>query len=315
MPLGIDPKVDFAFKLMLGSPEHPAVTIHFLNAILQLKSPVTEVEILNPIHEKKDRSEDKIVVLDILARDSLGRRFNVEMQTTRQVDLPRRLLYYSSLTYGRQIGQGQNYTDLRPVISICVLDEIIFARATHPRYHHSFRLWCDQEDLVFTNDFEFHALELPKFTPSSDNIGGLQAEEKWLYLLRHAESMDSDQLAALLVDPPYQEAIGVLDMISRNPEDRQFYDARLKFLRDQQSQLDAAMQEGMNKGREEGREVGREEGLEEGLERGELRGKIITLQEILGDPLTSKDELDSRPLSELNSLVAHLQRRLRNRNA
>jgi predicted transposase/invertase (TIGR01784 family) len=307
MPLGIDPKVDFAFKLMLGSPEHPAVTIHFLNAILQLKSPVTEVQILNPIHEKKDRSEDKIVVLDILARDSLGRRFNVEMQTTRQVDLPRRLLYYSSLTYGRQIGQGQNYTDLRPVISICVLNEIIFARATHPRYHHSFRLRCDQEDLVFTNDFEFHTLELPKFTPSSDNIGGLQAEEKWLYLLRHAESMDSDQLSALLVDPPYQEAIGVLDMISKNPEDRQFYDARLKFLRDQQSQLNAAMQEGINKGREEGRE--------EGLERGELRGKIITLQEILGDPMSSKEELDSRPLSELDSLISHLQSRLRNRNA
>jgi flagellar biosynthesis/type III secretory pathway protein FliH len=146
-------------------------------------------------------------------------------------------------------------------------------------------------------------LELPKFTPSSDNIGVLQAEEKWLYLLRHAESMDSDQLAALLVDPPYQEAIGVLDMISKNPEDRQFYDARLKFLRDQQSQLEAAKQEGIDKG------------LEEGLERGEMRGKITTLQEILGDPVTSKEELDSRPLSELDSLVTHLQSRLRNRNA
>ena len=27
MSLGIDPRVDFACKLMLGSPEHPAVTI------------------------------------------------------------------------------------------------------------------------------------------------------------------------------------------------------------------------------------------------------------------------------------------------
>lgn len=32
MMLKIDPKVDFAFKMMLGHPEHPAVTIHFLNA-------------------------------------------------------------------------------------------------------------------------------------------------------------------------------------------------------------------------------------------------------------------------------------------
>jgi hypothetical protein len=71
MAIRIDPKVDFAFKLMLGSPEHPAVTIHFLNAILQPESLVTEVEILNPTHGK-DRAEDKLVVLDILAQDAQG---------------------------------------------------------------------------------------------------------------------------------------------------------------------------------------------------------------------------------------------------
>ena len=47
-------------------------------------------------------------------------------------------------------------------------------------------------------------------------------------------------------------------MISKNPEERQFYDARLKFLRDQQAQLEAAKQETIK---------AREEGLEEGLER------------------------------------------------
>ncbi|MEZ6135089.1 MAG: Rpn family recombination-promoting nuclease/putative transposase [Pirellulaceae bacterium] len=306
MPLGIDPKVDFAFKLMLGSPKHPAVTIHFLNAILRLESPVTDVTILNPIHEKKDRPDDKVVVLDILAKDSQGRRFNVEMQTTRPVDLPRRLLYYSSLTYGRQIGEGQYYTDLRPVLSICVLDEIIFHRATYPNYHHSFRLRCDQADLVFTDDFEFHVLELPKFTPSSDNIGRLSAEEKWLYLLRHADTMDAGKLADLLVDPPYQEAIGVLDMISKNPEDLQFYEARLKFLRDQHSQIEAAKQAAHD---------ARIEGLEQGLKRGELRGKIHILQELLGDPVTANEELDSRPLDELSTLVAQLQDRLSNRRS
>lgn len=48
MPLGIDPKVDFAFKLMLGSPEHPAVTIHFLNAILEWEAQVVACKTRNP---------------------------------------------------------------------------------------------------------------------------------------------------------------------------------------------------------------------------------------------------------------------------
>lgn len=33
MAIGIDPTVDYAFKLILGSPEHPAITLHFLNAV------------------------------------------------------------------------------------------------------------------------------------------------------------------------------------------------------------------------------------------------------------------------------------------
>jgi len=56
MPLGIDPKVDFAFKLVFGSPDHTRVTIHFLNAVLNLPQPITEVEILNPKRIKGSRT-------------------------------------------------------------------------------------------------------------------------------------------------------------------------------------------------------------------------------------------------------------------
>jgi len=41
MPLGIDPKVDFAFKLVFGSPDHTRIAIHFLNAVLNLPQPIT----------------------------------------------------------------------------------------------------------------------------------------------------------------------------------------------------------------------------------------------------------------------------------
>ena len=67
----------------------------------------------------------------------------------------------------------------------------------------------------------------------------------WLLELATA-SMDSNPLAELLVDPPRQEATG--DTISRNPGDLPFYEARLKHLRDQHSQIEAAEQ----KGREDG---------------------------------------------------------------
>ncbi len=93
MAIGIDPTIDFAFKKLLGSPDHPAITLHFLNAILGGDPWITEVEILNPIQDK-NFDGDKESILDVLARDDQGRLLNIEMQTTLPAELPERLAYY-----------------------------------------------------------------------------------------------------------------------------------------------------------------------------------------------------------------------------
>ena len=75
MAIGISPTVDFAFKLMLGSPEHSRVTIHFLNAILDDQPRITHVKILNPFLGK-ELEDDKLSILDVLATDEHGRMLN-----------------------------------------------------------------------------------------------------------------------------------------------------------------------------------------------------------------------------------------------
>ena len=302
MPIGIDPKVDFAFKLVFGSPDHTNITTHFLNTVLPWRDPITEVEILNPI-QGKDRSEEKLVVLDVLATDSEGRQFNVEMQTTLPVDLTKRLTYYNCLNLVRQLSEGDGYHRLRPAISICVVNRVLFRES--PRYHLSFRLRCDQSEIVFCDDLEFHMLELPKFAVSADRIDQSPPMEKWLYFLQHAEHFEPGELAARLGDPAYVDAVGVLEMISRSPEDRQFYDARQKFIHDEEGRLLAA--------RQEGREEGLEKGREEGLEKGALAGKVQLLQQILGEPEQSTETLTSQSIGELSSFLDDLQRRLRDR--
>lgn len=86
--------VDLAFKLMLGSPEHTAVTVHFLNAVLAGAPRIREAVILNPFLEK-ETEDDKLSVLDIKAQDESGRYFNIEMQTSLVAGLPQRLTYYA----------------------------------------------------------------------------------------------------------------------------------------------------------------------------------------------------------------------------
>ena len=298
MNLSIDPKVDFAFKLVFGSPEHTGITIHFLNAVLTLSDPITSVEILNPICGK-DFADDKLVILDVLARDQAGRHFNIEMQTSLPTDLPKRLTYYNTLNYRNQLREGCHYRDLRPAISICVLNQMLYRNL--PNYHLSFRLRCDQHALVFTDEIVFHTLELPKFNRSKSEISGCSAIEKWLYFLKYAEQTNAKDLVQHLVDPEFEEAVGVLTMISKSPEDRQFYEDRMKFLMDQEGLMIAARMEGM------------ELGIEKGREEGKLLGQLKVYQQLLGQPETSSTELQQLSLSELANIIADLQQQLRDR--
>ena len=49
----LDPKVDFVFKNIFGSPKHPRVLISFLNAILKPVNKITSVEIKGTDIEKQ----------------------------------------------------------------------------------------------------------------------------------------------------------------------------------------------------------------------------------------------------------------------
>ena len=95
------------------------------------------------------------------------------------------------------------------------------------------------------------------------------------------------------------------------------YDAREKANLDIQSNLIDAKQEGHQEGRQEGIEIGEQRGIEIGEERGEQRGKLkgsVQIYEgLLGTSVFSDDVLNGKSNEELASMVAQLQKRLRDR--
>ena len=52
--------------------------------------------------------------------------------------LLRRLLYYWALLHSRQLEEGEDYTQLRPTISICFVNSVLFAEVSD--YHLCFEL-------------------------------------------------------------------------------------------------------------------------------------------------------------------------------
>jgi predicted transposase/invertase (TIGR01784 family) len=99
---GADPKVDYAFKKIFGSQSNEAVLLNLLEAVL--KPPpdyhLVDVDILNPFNDK-EALDDKLSVLDIKARDQLGRQYNVEMQMVGSRLYPQRALYYWAVLQGQ----------------------------------------------------------------------------------------------------------------------------------------------------------------------------------------------------------------------
>lgn len=136
-------------------------------------------------------------------------------------------------------------------------------------------------------------------------IRGASKLEQWAFLLLRAQDFEADELERLLPGLDFKTAIDTLEVISAKTEDKLMYDQREKAQRDYEWAIAGA--------RQEGREEGREEGERRGLEKGEMIGKLRILQELLGDPPTTTDQLAKLSPDALTAQLADLQQRLRDR--
>ncbi len=282
MMLGVDPKVDYAFKRLFGDERNADILIHLLNAILKPVVPIVSIEILNPFNEK-DFAEDKLTVLDIKVRDQAGRQTGTEMQLLFPRHFRGRILYYWASFYGQQLAEGDEYEKLRPTISICFVNQKLFPKVAE--YHLEFGLYDQKHKLCFSNHIQIHLLELPKFDLRVEQLR--TPEEKWLYFLRHAATLDPDSLPAPLDEPVFRKAAKELTMLTRDALERERYEAREKAYRDQISLL--------------------QEAKEEGRGEGELIGQIHLCQRFLKRPLTPREELVRLSVEELRQRAEELE--------
>jgi predicted transposase/invertase (TIGR01784 family) len=242
--------------------------------------------------------------LELLGDNDLPRssieQFNVEMQMLAYRYYEKRILYYAAKLHQQQLHEGQDYLELKPTISISFLDHVLFPQV--PDYHLRFRLLEASHQVLFTDDLEFHLLELPKFTKAAEELSsGLDI---WLYFLRHAAKMDTEALPAALQQPLVLRAVEELKMLSQTDQERERYEARRK------AQLD--YNTGLKVSRMEGREEGRVEGRIEGLTKGEQIGMIHLLERWLNRPKTPTEQLAALSLDDLTRLADALQAEYQN---
>ena len=303
MKIGIRAWIDFAFRKIFGKPGNEICLISLLNAVLRFPHPVVSVEYLNPFGIK-DFETDKLICVDVKATDQLGRVFIVEIQIVVQSSFAKRAVFYACEAYTDQLRVGQGYGDLKATYSICLLMRNLW---DDDQLHHQFRLVDRESGRVLEESIEIHTVELAKYNGALSDVRSTSILEQWAYWIKNSSEHTVEELQELLPGLEFLRATGELNAIREITEEKQMYDAREKASLDIQSNLIDARQEG------------RQEGIEIGEQRGEQRGKfkasIQIYEGLLGDSVTSESILSSRSTEELESMVANLQKRLRDRSS
>jgi predicted transposase/invertase (TIGR01784 family) len=293
--IGISPTNDFAYKKIFGSQANELVLISLLNAILNLPKPLTSVTILNPFNYQ-DFYEDKLSVLDIKAVDQDGNIYDIEMQLEVHLGLIQRIVFYGCELYSGQLKAGEDYSKLKPVFAICLLEGTLWPDSD--RVHHAFRLVDQETNRIRKDTMEFHILEMGRYNLGEGDLAEASTLERWLYWLLHAHEHTEEELMRLFPDAEFQQATQSLVSIKRVTEDKQMYDATEKARRDRQWVINASRTEGEIKGKIEG----------------EIK-LIRTLEELLGKAPTEESELKSKSLEKLQEISSELQSELRERKA
>jgi predicted transposase/invertase (TIGR01784 family) len=260
----LNPLVDFAFKKLFGVDENKDILIDLINAVVSEEDQIIDLEIKNPYNEKAFK-HDKLSILDIKARGANKRWYVIEMQVLDQQYFDARTLYYWSRVYHSQLANGINYDCLEKTISINFLN---FDCLDEDRYHNVYRLKNIDSGNEYPNEhIEIHFIELKKYHESFSSM-----LDRWANFLLKAYEYDSKHLPKELQIPTIEKAVEALEQMYLTADERESYEARLKWLRDEEMALKKAKEDGKVEGIEIGKVKGIEIGTVKGIEIGTVKG-------------------------------------------
>ena len=282
----LDPRNDFVFKKLFE--QNPDLLRDLINAVRVGRPPIDSIEILN-LGIPPEAIEGKAIVLDILARDRTGRRFNLEMQMQQHQAVPLRMVFYLARMAGGQLQAGEEYASLKPVVGIYLLDFALMPE--HPdQAAWTFELRDRHRPDVVLPDapIELNVIELPKADRLGQNGGSPveSARSAWIKFFKHAKE---PAIMSQIDHPPVREAYSALQDISQDELTQLQALARTRALMDQRAMISEARAEGIAEGRAEGiaegRAVGvaqgRAEGRDEGIAEGTTQGSANVLIRLL----------------------------------
>ena len=248
----LSPKIDVVFRMLFGEQKHERITKKLIEDVIEEK--VEKIELEQTPYLWGNQADDKLGIIDVRATINDKNPIDIEMQILNNHDIEKRILFYWSKLYLKQIDRGEDYKKLNRSISIIFLDYEIEKLKELP-IHTKWQIKNDKNGkTVLTEDLEIHIIEIPKINRMLEN-GKLK---KWILFLENPEGEETKRMAEK--EKEIKEAIETLEDISSDEEKERIAELRQKYIMDRTSEIRTA------------KEIGVKEGLEKGIKEGINKG-------------------------------------------
>jgi predicted transposase/invertase (TIGR01784 family) len=215
----LDPKADLTFKKIFG--EHPHLVMSLLNALLPLPKgqEIKDIEYMSP--ERMPRTSiGKNSIVDVFCKTKDGRQFIVEMQMYWSTNFKDRVLFNSAKVYVDQLEHAEDFTDLRPVYSLNLVNENF--EKDVPEFIHYYRMVHEKYTEKVIDGFHLVFVELKKFKPQS--IANRKMAVLWLRFLTEINKSTEEVPQELLENDEIRQAVELVQESAYTREQLMGYD-------------------------------------------------------------------------------------------
>ena len=186
---------------------------------------------------------DKLSILDVMATLNDNTKINIEMQVEDLHNTIERSIFYQSGVYHESLAKGVSYINAVKTIGIWITNYDVFREGP---FHEIARLKRDYENIILTDKYELHYIQLSKFKKKCKRIS--TKLEQWLLFIIN-ENMEEINM----VDNKYvKKAEKELEYLSGDEETRRLAELREKAIRDELAAIAQARDEGKSEGIIEG---------------------------------------------------------------
>ena len=171
------------------------------------------------------------------------------MQVLNVEGFEKRILYNAAKAYSLQLGTGEVYTMLDPVIALTLTDFEMFPELNQLIS----RFILKEKDFLVDypiHDIELVFVELPKFTKEIENLDTLA--DKWLYFLKSAKYLQVVP-ESMNVVPEIRKAFEIANQANLSQDELEDLEKREMFIYDQRNAIKKALKQDLEQGKNEGR--------------------------------------------------------------